>query len=195
MKPSKKSRGYTLIEILVTVVIIGIFAVITIANLFPWIQKSNINNANNQIYQGISQAQAYSTQRNQYYQFSLQNNNGVLQYAVHLASVDPSVTGNVFWKSLLDKVTIVASPQTNMTSLNSIYQICFTEQGVPSTPSGSGIAHACTIPATFTPPQQITLSSSLYSNYQRCVNVSTLLGAMTTGYGPQAANSNGFTCY
>jgi len=188
-----KSSGFTLAETLAVIILVGVIASLAVPNFFKFIANYTLKSSANDLYQAVSRAQAYSVQRRENWQFSLRTSNGVLQYAVHRATLDPNTNAtSIQWNSLPSNINL--NSETNLSQPTSgIYQVCFSDQGLPSTPSGS--PQSCTYPASFNDPQQITLGISGLAQYRRCIIISTLLGALTTGQEQATPNSNGKSCY
>jgi prepilin-type N-terminal cleavage/methylation domain-containing protein len=202
IKTVRKSspKGFTLAESIIVVLLVGILASLGIPRLLNAVQVQTLKKSASEVYQAISTAQSRSTQRREYWQFSLRSVSGVLQYAIHPANIDPNVSPtSINWTSLPSTIS-VATAQTNLPTPCSsgsctytIYQVCFTDQGLPSNPSGN--PQNCTIPASFSPPEQITLTINNATKFQRCTIINTVLGSLTNGREQSAANSSGYTCY
>ena len=199
-KKNKQSGGFTLIELLLVVILTGILAALAGPYFGRLIAQYNLKRYKSEVYQAISQAQAYSSQRREFWQFSLCSSNGILQYAVHLASQVPTINqsqcggSNISWTSLPSTIALdtTASNVTMSQPTAGIYQVCFNDQGLPSTPGGS--PQVCTYPAFFVPPQQLTFVVTPYP-YKRCIILKTLLGALTDGKEWGTNNSSGSSCY
>jgi len=204
-KKNKQSGGFTLIELLLVVILTGIIAALAGPYFGRLIAQYNLKRYKSEVYQAISQAQAYSSQRRENWQFSLCSSNGILQYAVHLASQVPTTCGssNISWTSLpstiaLDTTAVDSTaPAANITMSQptaGIYQVCFNDQGLPSTPSGT--PQVCPNPASFSSPQQLTFVVKPYPTvYRRCIIIKTLLGDLTDGKERGTNNSISSNCY
>ncbi len=195
-RKNQQPSGFTLVEVLVVVVLAGILAALSGPFFGRVIAQYTLKRYTSEVYQAISQAQAYSHQRRENWQFSLCYNKGILQYAVHLASQVPTTCGggNISWTSLPSNISLdtTASNVTMSQPTAGIYQVCFNDQGLPSTPGGS--PQVCTYPAFFVPPQQLTFVVTPYP-YKRCIILKTLLGALTDGKEWGTNNSSGSSCY
>lgn len=71
--PIRKQRGVTLLEMMVTVAIVGIIAAIGIPQMGQWIRNSSVNSAAEILQNGLRQAEAEAIRRNLRVEFMLTN--------------------------------------------------------------------------------------------------------------------------
>ncbi|AFY78495.1 MAG: prepilin-type N-terminal cleavage/methylation domain-containing protein [Hydrococcus sp. C42_A2020_068] len=166
----QSKAGYTLIEILVVIIIAGVLAAIAAPSWVAFIERQRLNEANNQVYQAIRQAQSQAQKEKETWQVSLKEESGVAKLAVHSAKVtSPS------WKEFPQSIRIDTT-KTNLleTSTSSgIYRIRFNYKGCPV----NATTDTC-INTTLTVPQRITLLNQNGGNPRRCIIISTQLGAI-----------------
>ena len=186
-----KPEGFTLLEILFTTVLVGVLAAIAAPSFVRTIELQTLKGSASDVYQAVAQAQNRAMQRKENWQTSFRVNSGILQYAVHQVTQDPGTGAVGNWTSLPKQIQPDA--ETNIPQLGGIYQICFNEQGLP-TQVQVGPPRTCANPPTFTPPVQITLNNTKALGAQRCLIVSTILGAFKTGQ-DQPSPQGGKNCY
>ena len=166
-------KGFTLLELLVIVVSIGGLSAIALSSWSAFINRQRLNNANFQVYQAMRQAQNKAQKETIIWQASFREQNEVLQWAVHPASLNPSLAN---WNELHE--TIQLDSETTLQKSNGVRRIKFDHKG--------NVAHP--------PLGRVTLSLKGGSTVKRCVFVSTILGALRTAKQKSTAK-NGKYCY
>ncbi|MEH1780191.1 MAG: prepilin-type N-terminal cleavage/methylation domain-containing protein [Nostoc sp.] len=167
------NSGFTLLETLVVVVLIGILTTLGISNWLAFVETRRLNTAQNQVHYAMRQAQRQATKDKLTWQASFREQNSIVQWAVHPATVHPS---NANWNNLDSNVRL--DKETTLSESNGIKQIQFDYKGSVSKP----------------PLGRITLSSKSGGKVKRCVIVSTILGAMRTAKEHNKTNNNKY-CY
>ncbi len=170
---NRSSSGFTLLETLVIVVLIGILATLGIPSWINFVATRRLNTAQNEVYYAMRHAQRQATKEKLTWQASFRIQNGVVQWAVHPATVNPS---NANWNNLDSNVQLDA--ETTLQETNGIKQIQFDYRGNVNKP----------------PLGRITLSSKSGGKAKRCVIVSTILGAMRLEKEHATAQNNKY-CY
>ena len=166
--------GFTLLEILVVVMIVGVLCAIAAPLWLAFIDIVRLNIAKDQEYRAIRQAQSEASHQKLTWQASFrQQDDGTVQWAVHPATVNPT---NAQWQSL--DPNIVLDDESTLQQRNGVRQIEFDFKGTVRKP----------------PLGRITIASKYGGNAKRCVYVSTILGAMRTGK-EHPRPKNGDFCY
>lgn len=167
-------EGFTLPEFLVSVLLLGILATLALPNWLVFVDTQRLNQAQNQVYNAMRQAQSQASKEKLTWQASFREQNGIVQWAVHPASLSPAAAN---WNNLDSRV--ILDGETTLQQSNGVRRIKFDYQGSVEQP----------------PLGRITLSSKSRSKIKRCVFVSTILGAMRTAKERTQANSDGDYCY
>jgi len=170
---NRSSSGFTILETLVIIVLIGILAALGIPNWITFVATRQLNTAQNEVYYAMRQAQRQATKEKSTWQASFREQNGIVQWAVHPATLNPS---NANWNNLDGSVRLDA--ETTLQISNGVRQIKFDYRGNVKEP----------------PLGRIALSSKSGGKAKRCVIVSTILGAMRTAKEHTRAD-DGKYCY
>lgn len=167
------NRGFTLLELLATIMIVGILSAIAVPSWFSFIQVRRLNTAQDQVYRSIREAQSQAKKDKLPWQASFREVNNVVQWAVHPTSVSPA---NANWNNLDGHIQI--DPETTALSSSRLWQAKFDYRG------------------NFTLPlKRLTLSDEDGGKPKRCVYVSTILGALRTAKEHSVPNNDGDYCY
>ncbi|MBH8563851.1 prepilin-type N-terminal cleavage/methylation domain-containing protein [Nostoc sp. CENA67] len=166
------NSGFTLVEILVVIMAIGVLAGLALPNWLAFVDTHRLTNAQEELHKAIRQTRSQSTKEKVTWQFSLREQNGILQWVVHPASVNPS---SLNWNNLDSHVLI--DSETTLQLSNGIRKIKFDYMGNPNV------------------IRRMTLSSKYGGKAKRCIYVSTLIGAMRTAKEHSRANTDGDYCY
>ncbi|MEC4893979.1 MAG: type II secretion system protein [Oscillatoria sp. PMC 1051.18] len=157
------AAGFTLIEVLVAVAIMGILAAIALPSWLNFISQQQLNVGSDRLYWAMRKTQSNAKRDKLTWNFSIQEKDGVVQYAIHPASVEPV---NAIWQNLdkniiLEKSTFYQYPQTS--DLQVVYRVQFNHHGNTNGRLG-----------------KVILSHQNLNQTQKCVIVSTLIGGMRT---------------
>jgi prepilin-type N-terminal cleavage/methylation domain-containing protein len=203
-RTSKEAAGFTLVEMLVVVFMIGVLSAIAIPNWLSFMNRQQVNKANDIILAALQQAQREAKRQKLSYSVSFQYNNNIPQIAVYRSDLTPTN----YWQSLGTDLGISPGSLilgTNLTGVNTT-----TSSTSVSYPLNSSVSQTITfdytgalnLPVTtntgnMTAVQQQNLGyNSSTQNYRglivgvaiakspnvrRCVIVKTLIGVIQTG--------------
>jgi prepilin-type N-terminal cleavage/methylation domain-containing protein len=168
---SSSNSGFSLVEMLVVIFLIGILSAIAIPSWLSFVNTRRLNVAQDEVYRAMRQAQSQAAKEKLTWQVSFRESNGIIQWAIHPATANPA---NINWNNL--DANIRLDQETTLEESNGIGQIQFDYRGHPNKLT------------------RITLSSPYAGKAKRCVYISTILGAMRTAK-ERATTKNGDYCY
>ena len=187
------NRGFTLIETMIAIVIVGILAAIATPSWLNFINTRRLAVATDQVYRAMREAQSNAKRDKITWQTSFQENNGVVQWAVHPADPNSFIPTTISWNNLdqnlqvykdknkLNQCETTLNQPNNNCPATGPWRIQFDYKGRPQ----AGISEL----------GQITLSIKDNSRVLRCVYVYTILGAIATGQEQPKPNNNDNFCY
>lgn len=183
------SAGYTLLEQLIIVAIIGALTVSAAPGWSRFINRQRLNAAQSQVYQAMQSAKSNAMRDKITWQASFQeitiNRKLIVQWAVHPASITP---GKGHWQNLESGIRL--DLETTLPQTKGIRRIRFNYFGCPV----YQVYDQCTQTSIRT-QGRITLSHNKDGKTKRCVIVSTLLGAIRTAKENRKKDREGRYCY
>lgn len=164
---SSNQSGFTLIEMLVVIIMVGILSAIAVPSWLSFTQTRRLNIAQDQAYRSIREAQSNAKKEKRTWAACFHDDGNKVDWSVSRVPSDTwSCTDATNWQSLSSDSKVLAINSTNTTftaSPATYYPVKFKYDG------------------SVTPLGKITLVVRGETNgIKRCVVVSTLLGAMRT---------------
>ncbi|MEO1067724.1 MAG: prepilin-type N-terminal cleavage/methylation domain-containing protein [Cyanobacteria bacterium J06638_6] len=169
------SAGFTLIEGLIVVVLIGLLAAIAAPSFLSFWQQRKINATQDRVYLALRATQAEAMQLRQERRFSLRERDGHIEWASHPETTLASQV--IAWQPLIDGVVLADIDNTLLAS-GGIYYVRFDMYGNVRARLGT-----------------VTVAMAGGKTTHRCVVVSTMIGALRKGKGHTTANSGNRFCY
>ncbi len=184
---SKSHAGFTLIEVLIAVLIMGIFVAIATPSWFAFISQQRLNKANDAILSALQQAQRKAKNTKHSYNVSFQQST-IPQFSVYPTPPLPS-TFTIAWTPLGGNINLqpgqvtlytnISTPNTTTSSItpsSSPQTITFDYTGALVAPASTGLK---IVVAEYKPGTQLGIPINPNVK-QQCVIVQTLLGGMQT---------------
>ncbi|MBD2167454.1 type II secretion system protein [Calothrix membranacea FACHB-236] len=187
----KKDTGFTVLELLVVVVIIGILSAIVAPGWLAFIKRQRVNKANDNVVAALQEAQRQAKRTKLNYSVSFRSNNNISQIAVYSGTTPDN------WQDLGGSVGIKSGQIILGTNLSAV-----------NTTTGSAVTYNLTTPVTITFDHMGTLPNANFgtiptgqteapglkiavavpisgnstqpSGVKRCVIVKTILGSIIT---------------
>jgi prepilin-type N-terminal cleavage/methylation domain-containing protein len=170
---SSSDRGFTFLEILVVITIIGTISAIAAPSWFTFLNIQRLNTGQNQIHRALEEAKSNAKRDKMTWQVSFRQQNNSAQWLLH-PPANTIPTNN--WNSL-DPAIKIDEAETTFVQSNGIWRVQFNYKGNPNGQLG-----------------RVTVVSRQGGKAKRCVITSTLIGAIRTAK-ERPTQQNGRFCY
>jgi prepilin-type N-terminal cleavage/methylation domain-containing protein len=195
---SSVNQGFTFLEIIFTIVVIGILIAIISPSWLGFIARQQLRSSNNQIYWTMQNARSKARAERSSWQatFRINSAKNRIQYALHSAEIMPISLSESIWQDLPDGIEIdinesslKVDPITNKKKMSSTgyYRAMFNHKGCPVSKAGN----QCT---NISGQGRITVKHKHLKHQRRCVIISTVIGALRTAEDASEASSNNKRC-
>ncbi len=198
----KKEQGFTLIEMVSIIAIIGILMAIVSPAWLGFIGRQQLRTSTNKIYWAMQNARSMARAKRRSWQatFRINQENERLQYAIHSVNILPINLSESVWQYLADGIEVDVA-QTTILNVDPItnnvkrsdtgyYRAIFNYKGCPVYDA----TDECT-QTSLRAKGRITLKHQHLGERRQCVIVSTLIGALRTAEDLSEAESDGESCY
>jgi type II secretory pathway pseudopilin PulG len=197
-RSSTPAAGFTMIEILIILLIIGIFSAIVTPSWLMFINNQRLKVSLDRAYAAMELAQSNAKRDKIAWQASFKQVGENVQVAIHQADTPPAQVAANQWKNLepqiqidTEETTVLQVNEKNEQKENgTIRRVMFNYRGCPVSRSD----HDCT-QTSIRAKGTLTLYHPNLRNSQRCIIISTLLGHKRTSKRQSKPNDNKRYCY
>ncbi|WP_232317213.1 pilus assembly FimT family protein [Anabaena sp. CA = ATCC 33047] len=188
-EPIQPDAGFSLVEIITVVLMIGILAAMALPSWSAYVNRQRANKANDAILAAIQEAQRQAKRQKRDYSvsFKVESESQIPKIIIHPASETASDIDDNRWQNLGEDLEIESGKlqlSTNLTSKNTAGAAV---SAISSTPQTITFDYMGTLPganfgtapsgSTETPGIKVVVSAN---NTKRCVILKTILGATLT---------------
>ncbi len=187
---SHSTAGFTLLEVIITAGMVGILSAIAAPSWVTFVSRQQLNIAQDQMYRAMQSTKSNAELHKMTWQLSLQENKGVVQWAVHAAESGTFIPSGVQWNNLDPNIQVykdknnkgkcetTLDQQIQRCPSNGPWRVQFNYKGNTNGQLG-----------------QLTLTTKNGGKAKSCVYVSTLIGTVRTGKEHSKANDSKKYCY
>jgi prepilin-type N-terminal cleavage/methylation domain-containing protein len=187
----QKDAGFSLIELIVVLLLVGILAAITAPGWVAFVNRQQVNKANDAVFGAIQEAQREAKNKKLNYSVSFKVENNIPKFLVYQGAVIP--TSGVVWKSLREDMAFNPGQVLLYTNITASNTKNATGNIVETTP-GTGtitfdyigvLAHKFGGSDDADTPLKVMVAAPKTGTteagaFKRCVIVETLIGGMRT---------------
>lgn len=171
---SSSTAGFTLLETIIVVSIIGILSGIAAPNWYNFINRQRLNTGQSQVYQAMLQARSQAMLQKVTWQVSFRQapvgSQQVVQWSLHQANITPAPTS---WHNLDSNIRL--DDETTLPNSKGVRRVRFNYYGCPVYQINDECGQTSILSKG-----RLTLSAQKGGKIKRCVIVSTLLGSVRT---------------
>ena len=197
-RATKPAAGFTMIELLIIILILGIFSAIVAPSWLMFINNQRLKLSLDRAYWAMELAHSNAKRSKISWQASFKQVGENVQIAVHQADIPPAQVPANQWKNLepqiqidTNETTVLQVNENNEQKVNgTIRRVMFNHRGCPVSRSD----HDCTL-TSIRAKGTLTLYHPNLKNSQRCIIISTLLGHKRTSKRQSKPNDNKRYCY
>jgi prepilin-type N-terminal cleavage/methylation domain-containing protein len=157
VRPSSKTQGFTLLELLTSLAIMGIAVAIATPSYLGWANHQRLKAANEQVYRVLYRARDRAVHQNLAQQVSFREIGNRVEWAIH-----PTTQPAISWTALPPEVKLDA--ETTLRRQQGTYIVQFNDYGEVNGQLG-----------------RVTLSLASSPKEKQCLMISTLLGKLRQG--------------
>jgi prepilin-type N-terminal cleavage/methylation domain-containing protein len=183
------NTGFTLLELIISLTLLGIVSAIAIPAWNGFIDRQRLNAAQYRVYQAMQEAKSNAMRDKITWEASFQQlpvaGEGVVQWSVHPASSTATATS---WQNL--DVNIRLDDETSLPQSKGVRRVRFNLYGCPVYQLNEECGQTSILSKG-----RLTLSSKHGGKAKRCVIVSTLLGALRTAKENPKKQDSKYYCY
>ncbi|MGL5080724.1 MAG: pilus assembly FimT family protein [Microcoleaceae cyanobacterium] len=198
LKSKRSQTGFTLVEVLVITIIIGILSLVVAPSWLAFISRQQLRTSTDQLYWAMQTARSEAKRERTTWQASFRQSGNRAQWSVHPARVPPTTWNNLEKGVQIDpdqtrlKCEPAASGDEQCLSNSNMrfYRVLFNYKGCPIYTIGNE-CNQTSLKAMGT----VTLKHQNLGEYRRCVIISTLLGAIRTDQDQSKSTASGNACY